>query len=168
MAERATKKSTAKGAAATTEPRVLCNPVGGLVDETGVCLAIYGEDLHPEHLTAILGCSPSSSHRRGERRQPNSPPHKHGAWLLEVRGMAPEGPEELVTKLLDQLPDDEAIWQKLSELYDVQLRFAFHMTGWNRGFDLAAGLVAKVARLHAKVCFDIYAYEDDDAPESVE
>jgi hypothetical protein len=113
-------------------------------------------------VTELLGRPPTSSHRRGDRRGPKSPPSKGGAWFLEVRGTAPEGPEELVAKLLAQLPEEEAVWQKLSQLYEVQLRFAFHMTGWNRGFGLSAELVERVARLHAKIGFDIYAYGDDD------
>jgi len=146
---------------AENEPRVLCT-VGGLVDETGVCLAVYGEDLDPEQVTGLLGRPPTSSHRRGERRGPRSPLYKRSGWFLEVRGTAPQGPEELVAKLLGQLPDDEAVWQKLARLYEVQLRLAFHMAGWNRGFELSADLVAKIANLHAKIVFDIYADEKDD------
>ncbi len=147
---------------AEDEPRVLCT-VGGPVDEVGVCVAVYGEDLDPAEVSAILGCTPTSAHRRGDRRGPKSPLYKRGAWLLEVRGTTPEGPEELVAKLLGQLRSDEAVWLKLGERYEVQLRFGIHMTGWNRGFDLSAELVERVARLHAKVGFDIYAYGGEDA-----
>jgi hypothetical protein len=148
---------------AEDEPRVLCT-VGGPVDEVGVCVAVYGEDLDPAEVSALLGCTPTSSHRRGDRRGPRSPLYKRGAWLLEVRGTAPEGPEELVAKLLGQLPSDEGVWLKMGERYEVQLRLGIHMTGWNRGFDLSAALVGKVVRLHAKMGFDIYAYGGEDEP----
>jgi hypothetical protein len=146
----------------TTEPPHVLSGVGGPVDETGACVAVYGEDLDPDAVSALLGCSPTSSHRRGDRRGPRSPPYKRGGWFLQRRGKAPEGPEELVAKLLSQLPEDEAVWLKLDERYEVQVRFGIHMTGWNRGFDLSPDLIAKVARLHARVGFDIYAYGDEE------
>jgi hypothetical protein len=65
---------------------------------------------------------------------------------------------------LDQLPDDERGWAKLSELYEVQLRYGIHMSGWNRGFDLPSGLAARIAKLRAAVMFDIYAYGDEEGP----
>jgi hypothetical protein len=136
--------------------------VGGLVDESGVCLAVYGEDLDPPDVTAIIGREPTSAHRKDDRHGPRSPPYKGGAWLFELRGEAPQGPAELTATLLDQLPDDERVWAKLSDLYKVQLRYGIHMSGWNRGFDLPSGLAARIARLRATVMFDIYAYDDEE------
>jgi hypothetical protein len=83
-----------------------------------------------------------------------------------VRGKAPEGPEGLCARLLDQLPAEESIWTKLGESYEVQLRFALHKTGWNRGFDFSPGMVARIARLRARVVIEIYA--DDHLAESDE
>jgi hypothetical protein len=136
--------------------------IGGLVEETRVCLAVYGEDLDPASVTALLGCLPTSAHRRGDRRGPRSPPQKRGGWFLAVRAKAPEGPEEVAVALFDRLPEDESVWLKLGALYEVQLRFGIHMKGWNRGFELSAATAAKVAALHAKLVFDIYAHGDDE------
>jgi hypothetical protein len=131
--------------------------VGGLVEKTRVCLAVYGEDLDPAVVTALLGCPPTSAHVRGDRRGPRSPPQKRGGWFLEVRGEAPDGPEELAVRLLDHLPRDERVWIKLGDLHEVQLRFALHKTGWNRGFDFSPGTAARLALLHARLVFEMYA-----------
>jgi hypothetical protein len=136
--------------------------IGGLVDESSVCLAVYGEHLDPADVTAIVGRAPTSAHRKGDRRGPRSPTLKRGVWMLEISGQAPQGPAELTEALLDQLPDDERVWAKLSELYEVQLRYGIHMAGWNRGFDLPSAIAARIARLRAKVVFDIYAYDDEE------
>jgi hypothetical protein len=74
--------------------------------------------------------------------------------------------EDLTVALLDRLPSDESRWTRLGEMYDVQLRFGVHMTGWNRGFELSAELAGRIAKLHAKLTFDIYAYEDDPSSSS--
>lgn len=43
---------------------------------------------------------------------------------------------------------------------EVQLRYALHKTGWNKGFDFAPETTARIALLHARVMFEIYADEE--------
>ncbi|RLE21769.1 MAG: hypothetical protein DRJ65_15365 [Acidobacteria bacterium] len=130
---------------------------GGLVDETGVCLALYGDALDPKEITALLGNSATHSHRKGDLNR-SGRPFATGAWLFEVRGNAPESPEELTCRLLDQLPSDPKLWSQLSESHGVQLRYGLHMDEWNRGFDLSAQTVARISLLRASIGFDIYAH----------
>jgi hypothetical protein len=138
--------------------------VGGLVDETGVCLAVYGASLEPDFISSRLGCKPTHAHRRGEQRSVASPPYSSGAWLLEVRGQAPSGPEELLRQLLERLPKDSDLWGTLAAEYDVQVRLGIHFTKWNKGFDLSPKVVDAIAGLRASLHFDIYAYgENGDA-----
>lgn len=49
------------------DPAEVVAVVGGLVDKSGVVLAIYGDDLDPDEVSAKLGVQPSSAHRRGDR-----------------------------------------------------------------------------------------------------
>lgn len=137
--------------------------VGGLVDEAGVCLALYGTDLDPVEVTALLGCEPTSAHRRGERRSPKSRPAESGAWLLEIRGEAPTSPEHLIRRLLMKLPADAGVWETLAARFDVQVRFGIHFTGWNKGFHLPPDVVAMITRMHAGMGFDLYGYGEQDA-----
>lgn len=143
------------------EPRVLFT-TGGLVDETCATLAVYGEELEPDDITAMLGCAPTSSHRRGDRRGKRSPPAKRGGWLLEHRGKRPDGPEELTAVLLDQVSKDPAVWKALVERYDVQLRLGIHITGWNRGFGLSSALVGRIAALGPSIDVDLYSYDPEE------
>ena len=137
--------------------------VGGLVDETGVCLAICGKDLDPDEVTELIGCSPTNAHRSGDRKTPNSPPYQSGAWLLEMRGSEPIGPEQLIRRLLLRVPQDENVWTKLSGRFRVRLLMGIHFTGWNKGFDLPADLIPAIASLRASIGFDLYGYGDDDS-----
>jgi len=136
--------------------------VGGPVDECGVCLAIYGEDLDPDELTALLDCQPTHAHRRGDRKGPRSAPFKQGAWLLERRGEPPDTADTLTRRILQSVPADPALWSQLSDRFVIQMRYGIHMSGWNQGLGLSADLVAWIARLHASLEFDIYAYGDED------
>jgi hypothetical protein len=133
--------------------------VGGLVDETDVCLGVYGEDLNPAEVTEILRCEPSRSHRRGDPMKRGHLRHK-GAWLLSVRGAL--DPEALTAGLLDRFVDvDESTWAGLADRHDLQLRLGLFLNRWNRGLELSPGLVGRIARIHARMIFDIYGQDGD-------
>jgi hypothetical protein len=112
--------------------KVVAN-VGGPLAESSATLAVYGDDLDPKEVTALLGVEPTESFRRGYRRGPRSPATQYGAWFLEVRGGDPAGQDAQLEALLSKLPDSEDVWRKLADQYRVQVRFALHMDGWNKG-----------------------------------
>lgn len=129
---------------------------GGLVDETQVSLALYGNDLDPDTVSARLGTPPTDSRRRGDRRSERSPPTKQGAWFLTVAGTAPVGPNELLRQLLQSFPMAASFWQPLVRDYKVQIRIGIHMDLWNRGFELDPDVVQMVAATGAPINFDLY------------
>jgi hypothetical protein len=144
-----------------SEPPEIIATVGGPIDETHVTLAVYGDDLDPDAITALFGCSPTRAHRRGDRKGPRSPPFRRGAWFFSLQGTAPQNPESLTRALLDKLPIGDAFWTQLHAAYEVQLRFGLFVNAWNRGFDLSAETVARVATLRVPLLFDIYADEGE-------
>ena len=137
--------------------------VGGPVDESSATLAVYGRDLEPGKVTALIGVEPTNSFRRGFKRSPRSPAMPHGAWLFEVRGVAPDGPAVQIEALLAKLPHSAHVWRELVEQYTVQLRVALHMQGLNKGFSLSKQLTSRLAALGVDVEFDLYAYGEQDA-----
>ena len=143
-------------------PEVIAE-VGGVVDESGVTLAVYGADLDPEHVTQLLGVEPTESFHRGFQKGPRSPPLPHGAWFLQVRGEAPNGPGVQLGKLMMRLPNSPEVWAELRSAYRVQFRVGIHMEGWNRGFELNPDVIARVAATGIGMTFDIYAYGEENA-----
>lgn len=143
--------------------RAVVAEVGGSIDEAGVVLAIYGEDLDPDEVTAKLGVRPTRAHRRGDRRRPESPPFRAGTWMLERRGAPPVEPDQLLAELGAMLPlDDAEVWMDLRSRFSVQLRWSLHMNGWNRGFHLGGESMCRISRVVESIGFDIYAYEEED------
>jgi hypothetical protein len=65
---------------------------GGLVDESRLTLAIYGDELDPDEISRLLGCAPTRARRRGDARR-SGPPWPQGAWLFSVEGKSPTGPD---------------------------------------------------------------------------
>jgi hypothetical protein len=143
-------------------PAKILAEVGGVIDESGVTLAVYGEDLNPKEVTDLLGVKPTRSFKRGYRRNPVSRPSPHGAWFLEVRGKTPDGPDVQLRKLLMKLPTSENVWKELKARHKVQIRFGLHMTGWNKGLEISSTLVRRLGKIGVDLNFDIYAYGEDE------
>jgi len=136
--------------------REVIGEAGGRVDQSRLTLGIYGEDLDPDEISRLLGCAPTSAHRRGDRRR-SGLAAPTGGWLLSVEAKSPTGPEELVRLLLARLPMDDALWSDLRTRFRVRLLFGIFTEGWNRGFTLSADAVRRITLLGAGVEFDLYA-----------
>lgn len=141
--------------------------VGGSPDEVRVTLALYGDDLDPVEITELLGCQPTSSHRRGEirigKRTGHRTVYKQGAWFLSAEGRAPRTAEQLTAELLAKVASDDRLWSELARRFDVQMRYGIFLEAWNRGFGLGRDVVLRVARLGASLEFDVYANLEDEA-----
>lgn len=140
------------------ELRVLA-VVGGPADEATVSLALYGDELDPDEITAVLGCSPTTAHRRGDRKREGSVPFRIGAWILQEQGKPPVSVDDLLEKLLSRLPTDKAVWQHLAGRHQLQLRFGIFIEGWNRGFSISGNFMQRFADMGISMEFDLYAEE---------
>ena len=135
--------------------------VGGHVDEVRVSLAIYSDTLEPEKLSELLSSTPTSAHRKGERKHDGSAPFRVGAWILTEEGATPQTVDQVLRRLLLRLPDDPALWSEIGEEYKVELRFGIHMTGWNKGFTISEETLARLSRMRLSFDFDLYVYEPE-------
>jgi len=132
--------------------------VGGPVDEFRVTLALYGERLDPDIASQRLGCRPTASHRKGEKKGPRSPPFTGGAWFLTLEGKAPASPSDAIESLLGRFPPDVGFWKGLNDDFKVQLRIGIHTAGWNRGFHISPRASSMIALTGASIEFDLYSY----------
>jgi hypothetical protein len=140
----------------TAKPEVVTT-VGGHVDEASVTLAIYGETLDPDRVTALLRCQPTSAHRKGDRKREGSVPYRTGAWLLSEQAKPPTTVDDLIDRLLSRLPAEADVWHRVATEFDLQLRFGIFVSEWNRGFGVSNHSLQRVATLGASILFDIYA-----------
>lgn len=129
---------------------------GGLVDETRVTLALYGESLRPDEVSNLLGVQPTYAHERGDLRKHTGKPHRRGAWMLTVEGVAPVGPDDLLVGLLSRLPVDREFWRMLRTTCEVKAVVAVFQRTWNRGFGLRAETIALLDVAGVPLEFDLY------------
>ncbi|HVY31548.1 MAG TPA: DUF4279 domain-containing protein [Polyangiaceae bacterium] len=140
-----------------TQPPQVVATVGGPVDEASVTLAVYGETLDPDYITTVLGCTPSSSHRKGDRKREGSVPYKLGAWFLQERANPPATVDDLLGRLFARVPERPDAWRSLAVEFDVQVRFSIFLAEWNRGFSVSKPHLQRLAAMGVSLEFDIYA-----------
>jgi hypothetical protein len=126
---------------------------GGPVDRWKVALRVYGQELDPDRVSALLCCEPSSAALKG------TPFPKKGRWILEIDSKEcgeNDDVDDGIRMLLARLPSDPDVWVSLANIYNVDVFCALFITAPNRGF----GITTEVSRLLSdrglQIGFDLY------------
>jgi hypothetical protein len=126
---------------------------GGPVDRWKVALRVYGQELDPDRVSALLCCEPSSAALKG------TPFPKKGRWILEIDSKEcgeNDDVDDGIRMLLARLPSDPDVWVSLTNIYNVDVFCALFITAPNRGF----GITTEVSRLLSdrglQIGFDLY------------
>ena len=135
---------------------------GGPIDRCKVTLRVIGDDLLPEEVTQLLGCSPTQCETKGmpvlgdDGRLLRTA--KSGAWrfIITSEEAGTADVEEVVLHLLGRLPSDRAVWQSLGDRFDIDLFCGLFMESNNRGFSLSPSVCRELAERGIEIGFDIY------------
>ena len=135
---------------------------GGDLKDSKVTLFLYSQNLDVAKLSALLGCTPTHAQEKGQlRRTPHGQgPAPIGLWSLEAPRTVTF--EKKIQWLLDSKPASGAIWRRLANSHDVQLRCGIFMHAWNEGFELPAETVVNLGKRRWKLGVDIYSAEGDE------
>ncbi len=139
---------------------------GGQPYGAELCLRVCGENLDPDEITRLLGCSPSRSQRKEQAVLDSSGQVKRvariGSWLLDHYLDAEATIEEGIEQMLLALPDDDLIWTELGQRFRVDLTCDVFVRGVNQGFVLSARVLGQLARRGIELGLDIYTEPDDE------
>ena len=107
-----------------------------------------------------MGVEPSTAHRRGDtiRRGSREYPATTGVWSYSLGQRRDEdwGLDQALNAVLDQLPDDERLWQELAERFQVDVFCGLFMGSDNQGTDIQVSTMARLAARHLTLELDIY------------
>lgn len=134
---------------------------GGPVDSASVSLRIVGQDLDPLEISMLLGCEPTEAARTGDTlTRPNGRTRlvSKGFWRLRSERQATDLADQ-IESLLAKLTKDIAVWQSLTERFDVDLFCGLFLDATNRGVSLPAHLLTALGERRLRIGFDIYAPE---------
>jgi len=135
---------------------------GGPVDRCKVTLRVFGDELDPDSISAMLGCAPTRAEKKGvpiPTKGASTHVAKRGFWSLSITSeeCGEWAVDEVVIALLKKLPSDVTIWRHLTTTYKVDLFCGLFMEAGNRGFGLSAATCKVLADRNLEIGFDIYA-----------
>jgi hypothetical protein len=127
--------------------------------ESTVSLRIFGDDLEPEAVSRLLGCTPDSSYRNGDLISPGRSENKRkfGMWSIKATRAESEAYDSQIQQVLSRVSQDRTIWKLLRARFKIDLFCGFFMDTKNQGFCLSVASLEALARLGIEPGFDIYA-----------
>jgi hypothetical protein len=129
-------------------------------------LRIVGENLDPDEISALLGCAPTRSERKGEvlasKTTGRSRTLKLGAWCLEASDREPENLDAQIGEILDKLTPSMDVWQPIAERYRVDLFCGFFMRETNEGVEISPASLAALGQRKIVLGLDIYSPTRED------
>jgi hypothetical protein len=129
-------------------------------------LRISGEDLDPVEISALLGCTPTKSQRKGDvftsKTTGKSRTEKCGAWRLEASDREPEDLDGQIAELLGKLTPSLDTWRSIADRYDVILFCGFFMRETNEGVEISPASLAALGQRRIVLGLDIYSPTRED------
>ena len=104
--------------------------MGGL-SESDATLRLFGDDLIPDEITALLGHEPTESEVKGKLRERFLPEYKKvaktGGWRRGCERRILGDLDAQIKEILEPLTDNFEIWRELSKRYRMDMFADF---GW--------------------------------------
>ena len=132
----------------------------GALHHSAVTLRIFGDDLFPEEITALLGANPTESCRKGQELVGQKTGFvriaKTGSWRKCASDRKPEDVEAQIFEILDQLSQDLHVWSSLSSRYKIDFFCGIFMGSGNEGMELSERALLALGQRGISLGLDIY------------
>lgn len=140
----------------------------GELSESAACLRLFGDDLIPDEITALLGREPTRSDIKGEpRHTPYLLPDqvllsRTGSWRLDFKRRRPGDLDGQIAEILDPLTKDLEIWKELSQKYRMDMFCGLWLESYNEGIGLSVETLKLLSDRYIFIDFDIYHLGDEE------
>lgn len=129
-------------------------------------LRISGENLDPDEISALLGCAPTTSQRKGDVRTSKTTGQsrtlKSGAWFMDASDREPENLDGQIAELLGKLTPSMDAWHSIAERYAVDLFCGFFMRETNEGVEISPASLLALGQRKILLGLDIYSPTRED------
>lgn len=148
-------------------------------NHSAVSLRIFGDALDPGQITALMKCSPNTSHRKGDLiKNRDGVPYwndhtsrysmrETGMWSIKVPMSEPADVEGQMHSLLAQLPTNLAVWSNITQNLGLRIEFfcGFFMYRSNEGLVLSSEILKMMTDRHIELGLDIYSSSEEELRE---
>ncbi|GMV31258.1 MAG: hypothetical protein AMXMBFR59_33830 [Rhodanobacteraceae bacterium] len=128
-------------------------------DHSGATLRLFGDDLDPDTIGALLGASPTRFWRKDQELVGSATGvvrvARTGSWQLGATRREPEDLEGQVLDILEKLTQDLSVWESLAR-YQPDLLCGLFMGRSNNGLSLCATTLLKLGQRGIALELDIY------------
>lgn len=124
-------------------------------------LHITGDDLQPEEISELLGCSSTSAEVKGDKTTiPDTGIEyvaKTGSWMLTAwNDKNSPSLDVQIKQILAQLTDDLSIWDDLRRRYEISIFCGLFMDDPNQSLAISAKTISELGKRGIDFEFDIY------------
>jgi len=135
----------------------------GAIDHSLATLRLFGDDLVPDEITALLGASPTVSYRKDQEligsKTDTVRIAKTGSWRLSAARREPEDLEAQIMDILGQITQDLSVWESLSR-FQPNFFCGLFMGSSNDGLLLSAEVLLSLGQRGIALGLDIYDVGD--------
>lgn len=137
----------------------------GQFDRSAACLRLFGDDIDPGEITALLACEPSVAECRGEIIRYASGRErtaKCGQWRLEAADNKPEDLVSQIRWLLGQVTNNLEVWQRLGKMCEINIFCGLFMASGNDGLLLPPDIMFMLGERGILLDLDVYRWIEAD------
>jgi len=133
------------------------------LQESTVALRIFGDELVPEEVSALLKCEPTHSYRKGQLRQAPNYYAKTGSWFLEAADAEPGDIGAQIGDVLARVTSDLGVWRQLSQRFELDIYCGAFMQTTNDGIALSSETLLQLGQRGISLGVELYARTASDA-----
>jgi hypothetical protein len=137
----------------------------GIPEHSIVTFRIFGDDLVPSEVTALLGCEPTTAYSKGDVRIGHKTGHRYvektGRWSLSAEEKRPEDIPAQIKEILAKLTQDLTVWDRLRSKYRMDLFCGVFMGSSNDGLEFSADVLGQLSERGITLGLDICDHSDE-------
>lgn len=130
------------------------------IQETKVCLRIFGDNLAPDSITEKLGHPPTHAESKGDeivgKKSGRVRIAKSGGWRLQANNAVPGDLNAQISELLDKLTMDENVWTEIALDNKIDIFCGLFMGGGIEGECISAHNLLALGKRQIELNLDIY------------
>ena len=123
-------------------------------------VVLHGDDLLPEEITALMGCTPTRTRRKGQVLFRSAAGKerlaREGSWAFAAKDRSPGDLEVQIFEVLEALPSDLTLWRGVAERFKLAMFCGVFMDQTNVGCSLSPEAMRACADRGLILELDIY------------